>query len=333
MSTLPSLTFFCELDKKELQELFADTALLKKLHRLNANISMGVRDFSEERAEVVRKLTRAGVPVTAWLLLPQDQGYWTSLDTVAATVKVYAGFKAWTAKFKLNWAAIGLDIEPRYDRMILFPKQWQKLLPDLLQRSFERRKYERLESDLRGLVNLIRSDGFAVETYNFPFVVDERVSNSRILTRLLGTPPLNADREVLMLYSSFFEKGGEAVLWSYAQQANAVGLGSTGGGVEVDGENELRSMRWIDLRRDLLIARQFCRHIYVFSLEGCVRNGFMERLLDFDWDSPIDLPTHSGRRVTLLRKGAQTLFWGFSHPLEILALSILARHIFHKKER
>jgi hypothetical protein len=120
MNKTPNLTFFCELDQRELQSLFADNTLIKKLRALNANISLGIRDFSDSRADIVRKLTRAGIPLTAWLLLPKEQGYWTSLDSVEATVRCYYEFKKWSQNQKLTWAAVGLDIEPLYTRMILF---------------------------------------------------------------------------------------------------------------------------------------------------------------------------------------------------------------------
>jgi len=42
-------------------------------------------------------------------------------------------------------------------------------------------------------------------------------------------------------------------------------------------------MPWEELSRDLLLASGVTRDIFVFSLEGCVRQGFLERLLDFDW--------------------------------------------------
>jgi hypothetical protein len=201
----------------------------------------------------------------------------------------------------------------------------------LIKRLFEKKKYDQLEADLRSFINLIRNDGFAIETYDFPLVVDESASNSRILTRLLGTPPLNADREVLMLYSSFFEKGGDAILYNYAQNANCVGLGSTGGGVEVDGENELRSLRWIDLRRDLLISKEFCQNIYIFSLEGCVRNGFLDSLGNFDWNETVNLPVRSSRQVSLFRKLLQSLLWSLSHPLEIIGLFAILNLLRNKR--
>jgi hypothetical protein len=63
----PSLTFFCELESPELDKLLSSQALISQLRRMNANISMGIHDFSPERAKAVKKLTHSGIPVTAWL--------------------------------------------------------------------------------------------------------------------------------------------------------------------------------------------------------------------------------------------------------------------------
>ena len=333
MEKKPNITFFCEMPADELKELFTNNQVIRQLLQLNANVSLGLLDFSSDRASVVKKLTRAGIPVTAWLLLPKEQGYWTSLDTVSETVHCYRNIKVWTEKNGLNWAAVGLDIEPRLDRMKLFGKNWTYEIPDLIKRLFLTNKYQKQENDLRALVNQIRADGYPVETYNFPFVIEERKADSNILSKLLGTPDLEADREVLMLYSSFFTKNGDAILWSYAHQAQGIGLGSTGGGVELDGGEPLREMRWIDLRRDLLIAQEFTQHIYIFSLEGCMRNNYLERLINFDWSGPIELPKQSGQKITLLRKILQAFLWIFSHPVEIFLSLITLKRLLSRKEK
>jgi hypothetical protein len=217
--------------------------------------------------------------------------------------------------------------------MKLFGKNWTYEIPDLIKRLFLTNKYQKQENDLRALVNQIRADGYPVETYNFPFVIEERKADSNILSKLLGTPALEADREVLMLYSSFFTKNGDAILWSYAHQAQGIGLGSTGGGVELDGGEPLREMRWIDLRRDLLIAQEFTQHIYIFSLEGCMRNNYLERLINFDWSGPIELPKQSGQKITLLRKILQAFLWIFSHPVEIFLSLITLKRLLSRKEK
>ena len=332
MSTQPDLTFFCELPITELESLFSDPALIKKLRRLNANISMGLQDFSTSRAEIVKKLTKAGIPVTAWLLLPKDQGYWTNLDTVSSTARCYGQFKQWTNENNLEWAAIGLDIEPSLQRIELLTPKWRNQLLDTIGRLFKGSFYRNAHNDLRALINLIRSDGYSVETYNLPVVIEERKASSEILSRLVGTPPLDADREVLMLYTSSFDKNGDAILKSYARDAQGIGLGSTGGGVELGDGQPLRSMRWIDLRRDLLISREFSNHLYIFSLEGCVEKGYIDRLLEFNWDASVDVSPREVFKITALRKLGQGVLWMLSHPEPFLILSFLLILFSRKKK-
>lgn len=314
----PTLTFYCELESEPLTQLFAGSKLTNMLVKLDANISLGLLDLSAERAEVVKKLNRAKIPVTAWLLLDKDQGYWTSLDTIEETAIQYNMFKAWKSKYKLEFAAIGLDIEPRLNTVSALGKNIWSQSFDLVSRYFSGRQYTENLAMARALIQSIREDGFAVETYQFPTVADERAARSNVLAKTLGIPPLSADREVLMLYSSFFSKYEDSILWSYAKQCQAVGVGSTGGGVVIEGVPPLKTMRWIDLKRDLLLASKAVDHIYIFSLEGCVANNFMDRLLDLDWSTEVIPPERSAMGISLVRKVGQGLLWALSHPLEVV---------------
>jgi len=317
-----SITFFCELQPNELEKLFASTSLINQLVRMNANISMGIHDFSPERANVVKKLTRAGIPITAWLLLSREEGYWTSLDTIHQTIQKYNDFQLWTQANQLTWAAVGLDIEPRIEFLTQLSRDFLSLIPTMVQRLFSVRKYRRLEHDLNSLIRQIHADGYALETYQFPSVVDERKANSTTLARLFGLPAVDADREVLMLYSSAFGKAADAVFWSYAGDANAIGVGSTGGGVMIDELPPLRRLRWLELKRDLLMASRQVRHVYIFSLEGCVEENLMDRLESLDWETPQAVPTVRSREITLIRKAVQAILWILSHPLLSFAISL-----------
>lgn len=317
----PSITFFCELDETHLVDLFASNSLIQQLSRMGANICMGIQDLGAERAKIVKKLTKAGIPVTAWLLLPREQGYWTNLDTIPQTFDRYYEFRKWSLDNQLTWAAVGLDIEPRIDFLTKLSNNPFQQIPTLIKRFFAVSRYKKSKEDARSLIRQIHADGFAVEVYQFPFVLDERAARSTVLTRLLGTPPLEADREVLMLYSSFFDSHADAILWSYASQASAVGLGSTGGGVEIEGIPQLKTLRWIDLKHDLLLAHQSTNRLYIFSLEGCVENNYLDRLEDLDWSTPVSLPIHKSNHITFYRKVLQIMLWIFSHPLQSLLIS------------
>jgi hypothetical protein len=101
-----------------------------------------------------------------------------------------------------------------------------------------------------------------------------------------------------------------------------VGVGNTGGGVKMEGFQEPQYLQWTELQRDLLLTRQHTDNIYVFSLEGCVMHGFMEKLINFDWSQDELIPVRQARQVGRVRKFAHGMLWAISHPLPVLAASV-----------
>ena len=105
--TKPNLTLACELAPEPLKELFANKELIDDLKTLKAGISLGILDFSPERVEVVRQLNKAGIPVTAWLLLPKEQGYWFNRDNSYEAIGRYGQLKP--GRLKTNYVGRQLD--------------------------------------------------------------------------------------------------------------------------------------------------------------------------------------------------------------------------------
>jgi hypothetical protein len=307
------LTFGCELPAGELQALFADPLVLDALVKLGAGVSLGLLDLSPGRAAVVRQMNRAGVPVTAWLLLPKEQGYWFNAGNAPQATARYAQFKAWTAEHGLRWAGVGVDVEPDFAEMqqLLGSERWQ-LLPRLLRRAFDGERVRRAQASYAALLTQMRVDGYRVETYQFPFIVDERRAGSTLLQRLFGLVDLQADREVLMLYTSFTPGIGPALLWSYAPDAQGIAVGLTGGGVEPEGMAAL--LTWQEFARDLRLAGQWSDEVFVYSLEGCVRQGFLARLAGFDWDQPVIPTLNAAKKITGVRRVVQAILWASAHP-------------------
>ncbi|HZD57542.1 MAG TPA: hypothetical protein VE136_12495 [Anaerolineales bacterium] len=328
----PRLTFFCELPASDLKTLFAEPQLVDDLIALEASVSLGILDLSEGRAETVHHLNEVGIPVTAWLLLPKEQGYWFNVDNFIQACNCYAAFREWTAGQHLQWEAIGLDIEPDFGEMVAFGRSKWRFLPGLLWRAFDRRRLRRAQSNYRALIERMRIDGYLVESYQFPFIVDERKAGSEILQRLAGLVDLQVDREVLMLYSSFYEPNGAGFLWSYGPDCRdrsavlrrpAIGLGSTGGGVST-GLEERRPLEWAQMARDLRMAWYWCDEIYIFSLEGCVRQGFIPYLKSFQWDQIILSPLEQAARVDKWRRRLQIGLWAGAHSSVLLGAGLVA---------
>ncbi|WP_434388574.1 hypothetical protein [Melittangium boletus] len=298
------LTFFCELEPGPLTALFQDAAVLGHLRALGASVSLGVLDLTPERADVVRRLGEAGVPVIAWQLLPKDQGYWFNQGNAAHAQARYTDFRAWTATHALRWDGVGLDIEPDIHELTRALQARWRMVPALLPRLWRGARLREAREAYAALVARIRADGHRVDSYQLPFLLDERRARATLLQRLTGVVDVGVDREVWMLYTSLVRPHGPELLASYGPHARGggVGVGITGGGVDVPGLIEVPPLTWEEFARDLRLARCFTPDVHVFSLEGCVRQDFLARLRDFDWTAPA--PPPPGGRVDTVRRVA-----------------------------
>jgi hypothetical protein len=333
----PQLTYFCELAEGPLQELFADATVLAFLQATHAEVSLGILDLSDGRATVVQALNQAGVPVNAWLLLPEDEGYWFNLDNSAQAAARYHAFTTWRQTHGLHFQRVGLDIEPDKRALEAIARDRAGGLARLVRQVFNTSRLRQGERAYRALVEQIQQDGFPVESYQFPFLVDERAAGSNLLRRLTGIVDLpGANREILMLYSSFLRPWGQGMLWSYGAGAQAIGVGSTGGGVEVDPALDTRPLTWTELQTDLLLAARRTRHIYIFSLEGCARQNFFPHLRAMNWQEQPKIPTLYTGRMDAARDIARKVLWVSAHPawllLALAGLLAVARLILRNKK-
>jgi hypothetical protein len=343
--TAPHLTFFCELEPAALLDLLTPE-VLEDLRALKARLSLGILDLSPERARAVRLLNQQGIPVIAWLLLPKDQGYYLNLDNGRQALSFYRRFQAWSGEHELKWAGIGLDIEPDVNEQENLLQNRQQMVRQMIRRAFKNSRLKEGRKAYRDLVAAIRADGYPVESYQFPVIADERRVQSNALQRLFSLVDVDVDKEVFMLYSTFFRgfktPNGEAVgmgyLWSYAPEAGAIGVGSTGGGADLaPGAGE--PLTWDELSRDLRLAWYWNSDLYIFSLEGCVRQGFLARLKTFIWDQPILSPDQSEKRVIAWRNTLRTALWLSHNGIYLLLvftasmglLQAIRRYLKHRR--
>lgn len=335
----PKLTFFCELDENKLTKLFDGRFVIDDIHDINANLSLGILDLSEARAKVVQRLNKAGVPVIAWLLLPEEEGYWFNIENYEQAAARYNTFKAWTDQYDLKWAGIGLDIEPNINdiRSLTREEEVNPVLARTLQRFQNKKQVLIAQRAYQALVGLIHADGYQVESYQLPLIVEERKAKATVIQRIFGLVNIDVDREVLILYSSFMRPHGASVLLSYSSDADSIGVGSTGGGVNIESMVDFEPLTWEEFSRDLRLCVTQGKPIHIFSLEGCVEQGFLSKLHTFKWDEPVDL-TFPSTGVRAARTGIAAALWILERPYIILValaslvgLGFLFKHS-HKKD-
>lgn len=298
-----NLTFFCELPSDRLQQLFADGQVATLLARHACGVSMAMLDLTPDRAEVVRNLQGIGVPVTAWLLLEQSDGYWLTLDNVQLAQARWHAVRAWAEQHRLKFAAVGLDIEAPHDDAVALMESPMLTLARLAWLRRTRSEHREALAACERLVQTIRADVGLVETYQFPFIADERAAQSSLLQRVLGIADVRADREVLMLYRSALPNPwGAALVDTYGPGAEAIAVGITGGGVEaLEASFAARELDLQTTLEELARAQQHTRQVYVFSLEGCVHKGWLADLLLAELPTPnllLHKPSRAGRLLT-----------------------------------
>lgn len=280
----PRLSFFNEQEGPQVQALFADTSLIPTLQQLGAEIRMGMLDLSPERAQVLRKLNEAGVPVVAWLLLPKEQGYWFHAGNAPEAFARYYEIREWARKEGIRFSGIGIDLELDMNDIELFQNNKLKLLGKVLSRLYGEEEFQHAKAEYRNLIETIRSDGYPIESYYVPFIRYETEKGRTALQQATGFMDLETDKDIPMLYTSFMGNPyGTLKVLALDENLKHVALGSTGGGFDPS----LPSMGFDDLAYDLRLAARSAEEIHIFCLEAAVEKGFLPRLVGFDYAVPI----------------------------------------------
>jgi hypothetical protein len=285
--------------------------VISDLRELNAGISLALPDLSAERAQVVLRLNRDGIPVTAWLSLPPAQGYYLNANNAREAFTRFSDFETWSTAYGLRWAGVGLDIEPNIQQFTALTGSKWRVAWTIFGRYFELRRVQRARDSYAALVREILARGYPVETYQFPFIADERTVHSTLLERLAGIVDIRSDREALMLYTSFNPALDSALIWVYGPDAQAIVVGSTSG---PDSNPRFVRLNWDSFSRDLIVAHHFSHLI--------VQHGFLHRLRSLDRDQSVVIPAAPVRKALQFRTRMQAVIW-IGSRLPYFAASIL----------
>jgi hypothetical protein len=317
----PQLIFACcDQGADQMRSVFANSAVIDDLKDLHAGLAVAILDLSPERAQLVRRLNQAGIPATAWLMLPQEQGPYFNAENAPQAAMRFAAFDAWTREQGLQWNGVGLDIEPNFAELANLKGHPWRLLTTLLRDAVDRRRPLRAQRSYAALIRTIQSRGYRVQTYQMPFLPAEREVHSNLFDRTLGTVDVRGDQEVLMLYTSFAHPVGAAMVWTLGAHAQAIAVGSTDG----DANTGPAPLNWDKFSRDLIVAGHFSPTVGVYNLEGCVRQGFLPRLKTFDWGQSVTIPASSLQRANRLHRVLRLVLWIDSHLLYFILVLLLA---------
>jgi hypothetical protein len=317
----PVISFFNEMKTDQLIRMFSDSTLIPKLKQLNAEIRMGIMDLTDERAEIITRLTDNGIPVVAWLLLPEEQGYWFHAGNGDKAIQRYKDTKQWADAHGLKFKGFGLDLELDINDVTLGRKSPGKLAWKMYKRLYDKSIVEEGRKKYEALIAMIKADGYMVESYYASFVKDEVKLNNTSLQQISQFLDVKTDREIPMLYSSFLGNP-DGLMKIYGMDVNAkyVGIGSTGGGIDPS----LPSLSYDELVHDMNIASKFAEELHIFSLEGCIEKGYLEKLVSHKYDPGLQIDPEQVKEVRKL----QNTFKFFSNIMSYPTLLLIGILLF-----
>jgi hypothetical protein len=255
------------------------------------------------------------------MALPRSEGYYLNADNAPAAEKRFADFEKWTADNGLHWAGAGLDIEPSLGDWAEIQQghRW-RVLRTLLGRAFNGQRVVRARTAYAKLIGEMRASGYLVQTYQLMFLADERRAHSTVLERLFGLVDVRGSDEVFMLYSSFNHALGGAMVWAYGPDAQSIAVGSTASSGDAQTDARFGPLNWDEFSRDLIVASHFSKLVGVYSLEGCVRQGFLPKLKSLNWNQPVTLPGTAVAKAQQFRGAVQRILWIASHLVYIVVI-------------
>ena len=320
----PQLFFACcDQGISDLQSWMSNPEVISQLQELHAGLAVEISDFSAERAQAVRKLNEANIPLTAWMVLSREQGHYLNGFNAPEAEERFTQFEKWTRENGLKWGAVGLDIEPNFQQLQEVHKHKGAFIWLLTKRFFDYGQVGRARAAYSTLIRRIQAAGYPVQTYQMPFLAEEREAHSTLIERLFGIVDVRGNDEVLMAYSSFNHATGGAMALVYGPLTQTLAVGST-----LDDEAAraagMAALSWEEFSRDLIVASHFSHVVGVYSLEGCIRQGFMPRIASLDWSQTVTIPAESVAAMRKFDTHIRHGIWIFSRLPVVITLLLLA---------
>lgn len=300
--------------------LVSNAGMIAQLKTLNAGIAFAVSDFDPERALAVRRFNEAGIPLVAWIELPAEQGVYMNADNAAQASERFDEFEKWTEQNQLQWAGVGLDIEPNFGT--IRAGRWHTLMM-LVKGAFNGGRVARARVAYAALIQRIHSRGYSVQTYQLSLIATDRRAHSTMFERMLGIVDVRGDLEALMIYTSLARPSSPAPIWEFGPGAQAIVVGVTLGSGDPAIDAKAPPLDWDQFSSDLIVASHYSQVVGVYDLEGCVRQGFLRLLANLDWSRKVAIPGAAIRKISLLAFGIGSIIWILSHLIYILILAII----------
>ncbi len=187
--------------------------------------------------------------------------------------------------------------------------------------------YQEAKDYYRQAIELIRQDGFEVSTFNYPYVLDDRIDRDPSIQEMFHIVRVASDFDVYILYRTFFQDSGPgtgvANVISYGQSMHGQ---SAGIGSYFDSD-----LTWDQLEEDDRVAARFSPILQIYTLEGLIDHRWLEShsTIDLNHTRP---PAGGGKTVDHwlpnLLQSAGPVHWQEPDPVHRTLRTRMGEHLY-----
>lgn len=191
---------------------------------LQLNLALPAQAFPDPAlAQLLRAAAAQNVPVGAWLLLPDRQGYWPNAENAQEFSQWVQVFLDWLEQQHLQVSELIVDLETPLALSRFMKGNLLRGLQLEWQRCLSAHNHEQFLSAtalFSDLVQQVHQVGLKIQAVTYPFVVHDAQVGNTAFQELLQIPvtPVPWDRISLMVYRSSFQD-----LWPWPLSSWLVG--------------------------------------------------------------------------------------------------------------
>ncbi len=188
-----------ELFKEEVELENGEVGTLAdRLVETRSSVSIAMSTLDDSTAKAIKFLNEKNIPIIAWNVLSDDDGYWTNALNVEKTEKKIKEIEEWKQKHNLKFDTYGFDLEKSFDVILpLLNREIGKFVRKWLEFNQEVKKTFRNtdpQACFNSLVSSLAEQGKSAEFYIFPKKVKSFFNP--------GIFPPKDSREIEMVYAS-----------------------------------------------------------------------------------------------------------------------------------
>ncbi|ANQ48237.2 hypothetical protein MY04_0855 [Flammeovirga sp. MY04] len=309
------LSFMTEVSGFRLLEIAEDSSTIEKLKEVEAELYIGLIDFSKERTKALQIFKEKGIECHAWLLLNKGEGYFPNAHNAEAYIKRFNEFISWSQKNGFQWNSLCISLAPYTTDQRIVDHGYISISKVFLKRMISGSIQSQGDIEYGKLRSLAKKNNLKTVNIVSPYMVDGREVNVDTWKQITGTFDILHDEEYIEIFNHYTPSTilTLAQLKSYQSGFKNIVVGSANEKKPLSKEENPRPLQWKELTQYITLLRQYDKSIIIYGLDGAVKGDILNNLSQHLTDDKLPNLKAAEEEIIKERENTQVVLSILSH--------------------